>query len=341
MEQRIKPVRAMAMGMLAIALLVSGPWIGWWTLAPLILAALIFGAADTRLDDSERPEYLMFAAWAGAEVTIAVAVALTGGSHVATLSWLAIPVVTLSARFSLRGVIAGVGLALGLVIAVALITDAQAVIDNPPNVIAPMALVLTVAVLSTALMRSDLQHRSESVIDPLTGMLNRKALQNRAQELGQQSRITGEPVGVIVGDLDHFKEVNDSLGHACGDGVLKDIAYLMRKRLRAFDLAYRIGGEEFLILLPGAGATQAARLAEELRVAVASQSFEGGVRMTMSFGVSASSQGESFDYDASFAAADGALYEAKRLGRDRVCEALPGESTATVVEGDRSPSLVG
>jgi diguanylate cyclase (GGDEF)-like protein len=340
MEEKIKPVRAMTMGILGLALLAAGPWLGWWTLAPLVIAMGLFAAADRGLADKDRPEYRMFAAWAGAEVTIAIAVAFTHDTHLSTLSWLAIPVVTLSSRFSMRGVFLGVALALALTVAVAFIGASSAVIDDPPLLIAPLALVLCVATLSTALMRSDVQHRSESVIDPLTGMLNRKALQNRSLELSQQSRITGEPVGLIVGDLDHFKEVNDTLGHATGDGVLKDIAYLMRKRLRAFDLAYRIGGEEFLVLLPGADAAQAATLAEELRAAVADQSFEAGIQMTMSFGVSASKPGETFDYQASFAAADGALYEAKRLGRNRVCEARPGEP-ASALESEPSPSLAG
>ena len=117
-------------------------------------------------------------------------------------------------------------------------------------------------------MRSDIQHRSDAVIDQLTGMLNRKALGVRALELAQQSEVTGEPVGVIVADLDHFKHVNDTRGHTVGDAVLKEVAYLLRKQLRAFDLAYRLGGEEFLILVPGSDIDHAAELAERLREAV-------------------------------------------------------------------------
>ena len=69
----------------------------------------------------------------------------------------------------------------------------------------------------------------------------------------------------MVGDLDHFKGVNDALGHAVGDAVLADVAYTIRKQLRAFDLAYRLGGEEFLILIPGADSKRAVVLAERLR----------------------------------------------------------------------------
>jgi diguanylate cyclase (GGDEF)-like protein len=323
MEERIKPVRRVAMGVLALTLIVGGPWIGWWTLIPLAGAAGFFLVADSHLENSERPEYLMFGAWVGSEVMIAIAVALTGAPAVATLSWLAIPVVTLSARFSMRGVATGVAIAIALLFAVAFGTDAAAVLDNPPLVTAPLALIVAIAVLSTALMQSDMHHRGEAVIDSLTGMLNRKALINRVSELAQQSEITGEPVGVILADLDQFKEVNDLQGHAAGDAALTDVAYLLRKRLRAFDLAYRIGGEEFLILLPGADTRECAQIAEELRLAVASDTVGDGTRLTMSFGVSASGRGGGFDYDRVFAAADEALYEAKSDGRNAVRERPP------------------
>jgi diguanylate cyclase (GGDEF)-like protein len=323
MEKRIKPVRALSMGLIGLALLASGPWLGWWTLIPLAGAAVFFGFADARLARSERPENVMFAAWVASEVTMAAAVALSGGAEIPTLSWLAIPVITLSARFSLRGVIAGVGIAIALLIAVALGTGADAVLHNPPLLLAPLTLIVTVAALSTALMQSDMEHRGEAVIDPLTGMLNRKALMTRVAELGQQSQVTGEPVGLILGDLDRFKEVNDSQGHAAGDAVLTDVAYLLRKRLRAFDLAYRVGGEEFLILLPGADTRECAKIADGLRGAVAENTVGDGSRVTISFGVAGSPRGGGFDYSKVFAAADEALYEAKSEGRNMVCERPP------------------
>ena len=129
---------------------------------------------------------------------------------------------------------------------------------NPVLLLAPVTLVACTAILSTALMHSDVHHRSENVIDPLTGMLNRKALTTRVTELEQQSLVSGEPIGIVVGDLDHFKEVNDNCGHVTGDAVLKEVAYEIRKELRAFDLAYRLGGEEFLVIVPGADAIRPA-----------------------------------------------------------------------------------
>jgi diguanylate cyclase (GGDEF)-like protein len=249
---------------------------------------------------------------------IAGAVALQGGARIAAISWLAIPVITLSTRFSLSGVLAGVTVACTLVLAVGFGTHPSAVLASPELVIAPLALIVCVAVLSTPLMRSDIEHRSESVIDPLTGMLNRKALDVRVHELGLQSQLTGDPVGMIVADLDHFKVINDTHGHLTGDHVLRDVAYVLRKQLRAFDLAYRLGGEEFLVLLPGSDVEQTAELARSLREGIASSLPAGGVPVTISIGVGASRRGEGFDYAAVFAAADAALYQAKRAGRNRV-----------------------
>jgi diguanylate cyclase (GGDEF)-like protein len=325
MEERVRPVRRRTFAILAVSIAAVGPWLGWWPLLFLIPASLFFSAADRLMPRVARPELLMFAAWIGSELTIAGAVSLEGGPRVAALSWLAIPVITLSSRFSMRGVVAGVATAACLVVAVAFGVDAHAVVHSPELVTAPLALILCVAVLSTPLMRSDIQHRSDAVIDQLTGMLNRKALSVRIQELTQQSAVTGEPIGVIIGDLDHFKEINDTHGHSVGDTVLKEVAYMLRKQLRAFDLAYRLGGEEFLILLPGSDLAHAEWLAERLRARVGSERVAGQIPVTISFGVGASARDEPFDYAAVFAKADAALYRAKRKGRDRVCLAEPAD----------------
>jgi diguanylate cyclase (GGDEF)-like protein len=198
------------------------------------------------------------------------------------------------------------------------------VIADPQQVLFCLALLGAVALLSVALKRSDVQHRTESVIDPLTSMLNRNALRVRVDELRAHAQIVQQPIGLIVGDLDHFKAVNDTHGHATGDAVLRDVAYCLRKRLRAFDLAYRLGGEEFLVLVPGADAGEAAMIAEALRQSVLASHRED-LPVTMSFGVSASAPSR-FDYEEVFTAADHALYEAKAAGRNcvRIAPASPG-----------------
>ena len=203
-----------------------------------------------------------------------------------------------------------------------------------PHIYALFALLTTliaVSILSTALMRSDVDHRTEAVIDGLTGMLNRRALDQRLQELTAQARISGQPVAVIAGDIDHFKRVNDEHGHAAGDAVLVEVAYRLRKALRAYDLAYRVGGEEFLVVLPGAGVPDAARLAEQLRVAVAAEP-AAGQWVTMSFGVSGSA-GPDLERERLLDEADAALYDAKARGRDQVVAATTHPALAETAAG--------
>jgi diguanylate cyclase (GGDEF)-like protein len=327
MERRIKPTRTLTFALIAAALVFAGPWQGWWTLIPLVAAAGCFALADRLAERSARPEYAIAAAWVTSQSLIAASIALTGGIHSPALGWLAIPVVTLGARFDARGVAAGMGLTVVLLLASTFAVDPQAALDRPDYLVHALVLVAGVALLSSALMESDREHRSESVLDGLTGMLNRRSLASRVAELTEQSQFAGAAIGLIVGDIDHFKAVNDEHGHAVGDAVLVDVAYALRKELRAFDMAYRLGGEEFLVLLPGATAGEAAGLAERLRMAVGAFP-AGGVDVTMSFGV-ASSPGGAFDYQALFAAADSALYEAKRAGRNRVgVAAEPGAVVA-------------
>ncbi len=321
MDRLVAPVRQRSFVVIAVALLICGPWLGWWTIVPLAVAGLLFRLADAIVTRLRHPEFLLFAAWSASQLMITGSVALTGGPKSPAMAWFAIPIVTLSARFPARGVLVGLVVTVVMMLAVAFGVDASAVVSNPPLLIMPLALTVAVAILSTALMKSDVRHRSEAVIDQLTGMLNRNSLVERTVELAHQSQRTGQPVGLIVGDLDHFKQINDTHGHATGDAVLQDVAYMLRKQLRAFDLAYRIGGEEFLVLLPGAALEQTAAMAERLRQGVAADTVGGGLRVTMSFGVSASEQGSAFDYKTVCAQADAALYEAKRGGRNGVCGA--------------------
>jgi diguanylate cyclase (GGDEF)-like protein len=316
MEERLRPFRRASFVVLGVALLLCGRWVGWWELVPLAVAVVGFLIVDRSLATASQPEYTIASAWLLSELAIAGSIALTGGPRSPAVAWLVIPLVTLPARFNSRVVSVGVGVVTLLLLATTFGVDTPYILDHPQSIIAPVALIVAVALLSSALMKSDLEHRSSSVIDPLTGMLNRNALQTRIAELVQQAAILREPVALIVGDLDNFKAINDGHGHAAGDVVLKDVAYRMRKALRAYDLAYRLGGEEFLIILPGADSVQAAEVAEALCSAIADEPI-AGLMVTISFGVSASEPGE-FAYDDIFAEADLALYRSKQDGRNRV-----------------------
>lgn len=326
MERRLRGPRNLALGALAVALAASGHWVGWWTLAPLLGVSAGFFVGGAHVERSSRPEYRMALAWCVSELLIAVSVAVSGGPHSPGLAWLVIPIITLPARFRLRGVLAGSAVALTALAAVTFGVNPDAVVHNPSPFFFTFSMIVAVAALSLALMRSDVDHRSVAIIDPLTSMLNRNALGSRVTELTQQARINQQPVAVVVADIDRFKAVNDGHGHAVGDAALREVAYRMRAELRAYDLAYRLGGEEFLVLLPGAGAEDAAQVAERLR-AVIEANTSAGLSLTMSFGVSASSSG-AFDYSSVFAEADRALYAAKAGG---------GNCVRVAAEAERAP----
>jgi diguanylate cyclase (GGDEF)-like protein len=185
-------------------------------------------------------------------------------------------------------------------------------------VIAAAALVLSTVILSGALVESDRAHRRRSTLDPLTGLFNRNALEQRLAELDGAPCNEAEGLchALLLCDLDHFKRVNDQLGHAAGDAVLQEIAYTMRASLRAGDSIYRIGGEEILIVLPGAAEADAIEIAQRLRREVRERR-PVGVTLTVSIGL-AVSKSDAVNTDDLVARADAALYAAKAGGRDLV-----------------------
>jgi diguanylate cyclase (GGDEF)-like protein len=320
METRITQVRRRAFAVLALALIAAGPWVGYWFLIPLGAALVASRLADRIMRASEHPHRWAAVGWGISGVMVAVSIALTGAADSPAVMWLAIPAVTLGARFEARGVLLGVAYLIGLMLLVTLGLDAAAVYERPDHLIFPIALVIAIAIFSGATQSSEREHRRDAVLDPLTGLLNRAALLARFDELEQLAG-HGEhaSLGMLVADVDHFKRVNDEHGHPVGDAVLRDIAYAMRKALRAFDLVYRIGGEEFVVLLPGADLERTIEVGERLRLAV-SDAFSGDLRVTMSLG-GAAARGRAVRFADLYTAADAALYAAKRSGRDRVCAA--------------------
>jgi diguanylate cyclase (GGDEF)-like protein len=317
MECRLAAVRRRAFVVLALSLVASGPWLGYWFLAPLAAAGLAFAGADRMVRRSASPERWAAIGWGVAPLAIAFSVALTGAADGPALCWFALPVVTLGARFEPRGVRAGVAYTVALMLLVTVVIDHDGVLEDPSRVIAVLALVIAVGILAGASADSEREHRRGAVMDALTGLLNRSALSQRLAELEQQAgQHADASLGLLVADIDHFKAVNDEHGHLVGDVVLRDTAYVMRKTLRAFDLIYRVGGEEFVVLLPGADLAKTVEIGERLREAVAVGP-DGGVRVTLSLGAAAAC-GPHATYRTLFAAADDALYRAKRGGRDRV-----------------------
>ena len=166
----------------------------------------------------------------------------------------------------------------------------------------------------------------QSTRDPLTGLNNRRSTLEELQHRFDLSQRHERPLAVIMCDLDHFKLINDSLGHGAGDLVLEEFGQRVKNNLRTTDLAGRIGGEEFLLILPETDMQGALLLADRLRAATGEVLFEllpESLRVTCSLGV-AQRTAEDRDGGALMARADGALYAAKRSGRDRVCSDPPG-----------------
>lgn len=158
--------------------------------------------------------------------------------------------------------------------------------------------------------------KAMSLVDPLTGLGNRRSLDEAMTAQLALARREQHDVGVIMVDLDHFKQVNDHYGHAAGDAVLRSVAQLLRFRLRAYDIVCRYGGEEMCVVVPGANAENTVAIADKLRKAIAELTVpEAPKEITASFGVAVFPHHHA---DELFAAADRALYKAKANGRNRV-----------------------
>ncbi|WFU10185.1 PleD family two-component system response regulator [Rhizobium sp. CB3090] len=175
-------------------------------------------------------------------------------------------------------------------------------------------------------LRASVQHTIElAVTDALTGLNNRRYLDNHLKILFNRSLTRGRPLSVLITDIDRFKQVNDTYGHDAGDEVLKEFAARIRSTVRGADLACRYGGEEFVVVMPDTPPEISAAVAERLRAAVETAPFtlrEAGVALnvTASFGIS--SRLETVETpEQLMKQADRALYEAKHSGRNRVVAA--------------------
>ena len=325
-SDRMRHARTVAAAVLGVALLTTAPWLGGWTLVLFGLAVLNLLSFERRFARSERPERVAAGSLLFTLALLTAAVALSGGPHSPLLPWLVIPTAMAASRFRSDVVFVFAGLACLAAVAVSLAVDQGGLADDPVPLIVALALQIAVTAACSALIGGEIKHRDAAVLDPLTGLLNRTALESRIAELEQQAKLNGASVCFVACDIDAFKLVNDNHGHDRGDAVLCAVAYEMRKGLRSFELAYRLGGEEFLIVLPDVELEGGLQVAERMRRAL-EEARPGGLELTMSFGVSAGA-GERAEFQSLFRAADAALYEAKRSGRNRVVASANGAGPA-------------
>ena len=247
---------------------------------------------------SAHPEIVIARATLMVLFFLALGTALNGGLDSPSLSWMIVPVAFAATRYRWQVVVACAVITAVAMLLATIPVDPEGVLGNPERLIANIALLVCVVTITSALMHGELTQRDRAVLDPLTGLLNRSSLGTRTAEIEQQARLSGGALSLVLCDIDRFKSVNDSFGHERGDAVLRDVAYEIRTSLRSFELAYRLGGEEFLVLMPGAELSEAREVAERLRSNV-TKSEPGGLHLTMSVGV-ASASGEALRYEELF-----------------------------------------
>jgi diguanylate cyclase (GGDEF)-like protein len=179
-------------------------------------------------------------------------------------------------------------------------------------------------------------YKTAATTDPLTGLLNRRGFFEAAGALMTHNRRRMAPVSVLAFDLDHFKSINDRYGHAVGDAVLQMFAKVARETLRASDIVGRLGGEEFVAVLPSTLA-EAGIAAERVRAALAAASIvRSGQRVTATVSIGVSSGAPTIAVDSLITRADDALYRAKANGRNRVETAAQETTAAPAAAPDQS-----
>jgi diguanylate cyclase (GGDEF)-like protein len=330
-SERVRRARLTGAAAMGVVTIVAAPWLGWGLFGVFAAVAINLLTLDLRLKRSKHPERVVAQTLLITELAIGVAVLISGGAHSPALPWMAVPIGMTAARF--RPAVLKVALLTGaiLTVVVAVAPDPASAWEHPWLLLATLALEVNMVAVATALQGAELQHRSEAIIDPLTDLLNRSSLEPRFAELTEQARRNDGNVSLIALDVDGFKSVNDEHGHATGDVVLRDLSYEMRKTLRNFELFYRYGGEEFIVVLPGTATDQAVLIAERMRHAV-ERARPAGLQVTVSAGV-ASARGDAVAFRALFEAADDALYDAKRRGRNRV--SIAGSVPFALVQDER------
>jgi len=220
-----------------------------------------------------------------------------------------------------------------VVIAVAFAISAAAVRDGGGALLLWVDVVLVVGL--TAVAFSAVRARTDDLLeqvhrlattDDLTGLLNRRGLAQRVPVEVERLRRTGGTAAVVALDLDHFKALNDVLGHEAGDEALRVVGGVLSEASRTVDVVARTGGEEFVALLPGAGVGGAVAFADRVRATVTARCAVLGRPVTISAGVALLAPGQ--DPQEALRAADTALYRAKAQGRDRtaVTEAVAGQA---------------
>ncbi|MBJ7469645.1 MAG: GGDEF domain-containing protein [Solirubrobacteraceae bacterium] len=290
----------------------SGQGEAWWLLALAVVTVLQLLLRVTATNEARAvvlglASLLLGAGWLGA------AAALTGGVDSPFVVWMLFVVAVSPLGMSHRGHLLACGWMLACLAGVAA-TDPTGLRNDPLLVLAVMSLAVVLVPVGTRLIELDAAQRRALWRDPLTGALNRAALERRHSTLSED----GAGQTLIVFDLDRFKAINDMRGHPFGDRALQEAARVAADTVRDHDSVFRLGGEEFAILLAGADPERAWLVAERVRCAIRDARVDG-VLVTASFGVaSAGADRVPVSLPDLYEQADRAMYRAKEAGRDRV-----------------------
>jgi diguanylate cyclase (GGDEF)-like protein len=212
---------------------------------------------------------------------------------------------------------AAVGSSIALLVASAIMVYISAGEDTALRFAVSMALTSVVIYIITDVIR-DLQRElmDQAITDPLTGAYNRRQMEFTLDDAIERHQRTGAAASILLIDIDHFKKINDDLGHDAGDRVLKALVLLIKNRTRKLDRLFRVGGEEFLLFLPDTPASAAMKQAENLRLRIAEDVLLKQRQVTVSIGVAECSR--DITQEAWIKTADNALYKAKATGRNKV-----------------------
>lgn len=212
---------------------------------------------------------------------------------------------------------------------------------HPPELRARLRTGERILTLEEKLVEAREDMRFKATHDGLTALWNRAVILDILQrEITRSKRDNSQGVTIVLGDIDHFKHVNDSYGHAAGDAVLAEVAKRLHSAVRSYDAVGRYGGEEFLVVLVGCPSHLAMSRAEHLRRRIDSQPFEtaaGLLNVSMSLGVSGTDDWNGLTAEELIHQADIALYRAKELGRNRSVVGLPSGTQECVSSSKQAP----
>ncbi len=252
----VGPARAAMFVILTGVIIGSAQDTGWYALIPLAVCAAGSIALYRHVERRRRPEFWAAGGWLVTQTTLGIGIALTGGPRSPALPWLAIAVISLVARFSRAGIIAGLLFLFVVLVAVTFGMDPAGVWGHPSEFLLPVGLLFSVGVFAGAQMRSDLDHRD---YDKVTGLPN-QARFGEDLRLAMLRRVRrGGAVSVLAVDLDGFRLANDGLGPKAGDALLRQAGGRIIRAARSADLVARRSADEFLIFLSDLGGEHGVR----------------------------------------------------------------------------------